>query len=1334
MGDNNNTNTNTNGRLRILQANVNKSNHAHIDLIHSAGSNDYDIIAIQEPYFDWQNNTRASLKWTPILPPSHGNVNRKTRSTLLVNTVLSTNHWDTIPINHPDITAVKLTGDFGMIRVFNLYVDQANDSALTALDQYLRSNQDAGEGVEVTDVWLGDFNRHHPMWDEPRNSQLFTRSNIESAEFLIHKMADWGMSLALPPFLPTRKGWGPNANHTRCDQVFITANALEAVIECKPRGDIWPAQTDHIPIITNIDITPNRSNPLPRFNWRATDWTKFTPAMKRELENIPPPSYIANKEGLQERVEKLIEIFDKVRNEHVPITKPSPFQKRWWSKELQQERNHSRQLGKKAYQARLRPDDPIHEEFRKERNKYAEHIHSAKQEHWLSWIAQTDAENLFTLHRFISSSASEGGKARIPGLKVKDENGDEKIVTTNEEKSKALYECFFRKPPEHPEVPQDHEYPPEVEEFQNITELQVDRNIRKLSPYKATGPLDHSNSLFTHCREMLVPHLTSIFRASLDLNYYPDQWKVYTTIVLRKPGKPDYSLPKAYRPVALLDSMAKILSACVAEDLVSLAERHGMFPKNHFGGRPGRATNDSLLLTTHWIYEKWRKGQVVSALFLDIQGAYPNVVVPMLIHEMRSRGVPKRYTDWAQTKLTGRKTTLRFDDYVSEPFDVINGEDQGCPASTVWYGFYNASLVDPSDDADEIKSAFVDDTAIMVAGPSPEANNVKLADMMQRGDGANDWSRTHNSPFEVEKFGLLHLTRRRIPHPTNPRGTIRLNRPALVLNGHTISASTSHKFLGVILDDELRFKEHATYAYGRGASYLGQTYRIAKQQKGVRAKVTRMLYSSVVIPRMCYAIEIWCNPGIPDPKNPGKMKGSRGRVSKIASVQRKALLQVTGALRTTPTDVLDAIADVLPAQQLINKHCHRAALRLATIPATHPLYPYVRKSARNAVKGRVVKRFPSPLDKLFEAFPMETDKIETIKPVRQTPKFLPKFKISIAESKDKSIEEDEADTAPVKIYTDGSGYKGMIGASAVMYCFRPGGRTVERALQYCLGPETKFTVCDGETVGFTLAAHLLTRERRLGRVSELADSQAAIKSTTSIRPKSGHHLVDMFHKRLNEARKVNSNLNMTIKWIAGHRDVAGNERADELAKEAAEGTSSPDEDLPRELRSHKTLPHSKSAIKQAFKNDIKKQAREALTRSDKITRLKQTDPSAPSKRTKTLTESLPRVQASLLTQMITGHVPLAHYLYRFKKAESAMCPACQTSSETIYHFLMECPAHNIPRREMQQTLKGKARKITTLLTDEECTKALFRYISKTQRFRTTHGDLELPEGDNEGPG
>ncbi|KAF8503022.1 hypothetical protein JB92DRAFT_2540999, partial [Gautieria morchelliformis] len=57
------------------------------------------------------------------------------------------------------------------------------------------------------------------------------------------------------------------------------------------------------------------------------------------------------------------------------------------------------------------------------------------------------------------------------------------------------------------------------------------------------------------------------------------------TRVLRKPGKADYTQllsPGAYRPIALLDTMGKVLSACIAEDLVTMTERHHLLPANHF--------------------------------------------------------------------------------------------------------------------------------------------------------------------------------------------------------------------------------------------------------------------------------------------------------------------------------------------------------------------------------------------------------------------------------------------------------------------------------------------------------------------------------------------------------------------------------------------------------------------------------------------------------------------------------------------------------------------------------------------------------------------------------
>ena len=47
-----------------------------------------------------------------------------------------------------------------------------------------------------------------------------------------------------------------------------------------------------------------------------------------------------------------------------------------------------------------------------------------------------------------------------------------------------------------------------------------------------------------------------------------------------------------------------------------------------------------MLLVTHKIKDAWRKGKMAAALFLDVQGAFPDTVKEQLIHNMRMRRVP----------------------------------------------------------------------------------------------------------------------------------------------------------------------------------------------------------------------------------------------------------------------------------------------------------------------------------------------------------------------------------------------------------------------------------------------------------------------------------------------------------------------------------------------------------------------------------------------------------------------------------------------------------------------------------------------------------------------
>ena len=248
-----------------------------------------------------------------------------------------------------------------------------------------------------------------------------------------------------------------------------------------------------------------------------------------------------------------------------------------------------------------------------------------------------------------------------------------------------------------------------------ITDNQIHKAIKNLAPLKAPGPNGMCNIAFIRCADQLVPWMGHLFRATFSLSVFPNEWLTSKTVVICKPGRPDYSAPKAYHPIVLLDTMSKILSACIAEDIAWIANKLLLLPLTHFSGLPGHATTDSLHLLMKFIHDAWTHptDHYVSLFFLDVKAAFQSVVPDHLFHDMRMRGISKEYIDWYCIRLTGRQTVLCFDDYTSPSFNIDSGIDQGCPLSALAFLFYNADMLDvPNCKTGEIRLGFIDDVCL----------------------------------------------------------------------------------------------------------------------------------------------------------------------------------------------------------------------------------------------------------------------------------------------------------------------------------------------------------------------------------------------------------------------------------------------------------------------------------------------------------------------------------------------------------------------------------------------------------------------------------------------
>ena len=292
----------------------------------------------------------------------------------------------------------------------------------------------------------------------------------------------------------------------------------------------------------------------------------------------------------------------------------------------------------------------------------------------------------------------------------------------------------------------------------------------------------------------------------------------------------------------------------------------------------------------------------------------------------------------------------------------------------IFYAFYNAGLLElsPPNSKDESQFGFIDDVALLATGENFEEMHRKLKSMMEHHGGAFDWSKNHYSHFELTKLALMDFS------PKSPAGT-----PLSISwrgsdDTTVVKPVSTYHFLGVLFDPRLKWKAQHERAAKTAANWINLVQRLARMTTGISAAGMRQLYLTVAVPKMAYAAKVWYTlPHKTDPSHT-KRTGSIPFMRMVQAAQRRAMINMLGAMRTTAGDMLNAHADIPPPHLLFMKELIRSATRLVTLPASHPLHGPVRQTIK-----RTTKRHRSPLHTLFTMTKVKPVLYETILPARR---------------------------------------------------------------------------------------------------------------------------------------------------------------------------------------------------------------------------------------------------------------------------------------------------------------------------------------------------------------
>ncbi|GAA6044975.1 hypothetical protein JCM8097_003760, partial [Rhodosporidiobolus ruineniae] len=466
-----------------------------------------------------------------------------------------------------------------------------------------------------------------------------------------------------------------------------------------------------------------------------------------------------------------------------------------------------------------------------------------------------------------------------------------------------------------------------------LREDEVNAALFSSRPFAAAGPDNIPNALL----QMLYPHLRlrliPLAAAALRLGHLPRPWRDAIGLVLRKPKKPDYSKPKAYRMISFERCVAKVLEKVVARRLGYLSEEGRVLAKNHIGGRRCRSVEDALACVDDTIRRQWRNGNLVVGLAIDGAAAFPSLRWEQLEKDMKKRGVPRPARRFVSSFLQHRRITLKLKDALLD--SPAHGLPQGSALSPILYCLYNSEVVKAFETTRSTAYGWIDDVNAFAWGRTAEEAVRTLNSRLPR---IESWSRTHSSRFEPLKSAAVLFAPPGKRHPDTL--------PPVRLCGVDVPFSPSLTMLGTELDAHLSYAPHVVACAARAQMALNGVKALLSTKTGVTIALGRQLVQGVVAPRLQYGGGVWWREG-----------RSEGLVKVLQPVQREAARLVSGCVRTTSLEAMEVEAGLPPLELALAAAAAKLALRALSCAPTHPLH----RPARLALAAPKPRSHPSAL-------------------------------------------------------------------------------------------------------------------------------------------------------------------------------------------------------------------------------------------------------------------------------------------------------------------------------------------------------------------------------------
>ena len=1090
-------------------------------------------------------------------------------------------------------------------------------------------------------ILVGDLNGHHTLWD-PNILQNNPCGNALS-EYLLDQPT---IALATEPGLATHTN---SRGATSTLDLTLCSSNLVHLIEVKVMPD---SGSDHFPILTKLNLTPETVIKEKRPKWKITNdrWEIWA-------ENIEELTEVyENSEELNKAFTKsLTDAANKTFKKTAQISK-TKYCKPWWTAECAKEvarRRRARRLMER------RPTISNIIDFKRCAARAKRCIKRTKRETWKKFCNSLTPE---TPCKVVWDMIKKMNGNSIPKNIQLEEHGIPVFDNRAQANLHADNLGLIVNTPTAPITDEEKQFIIESKQTQRNTEQnsrftmrELKECIRTLPADKSTGIDEIHNKFLKNLTKNKLTELLRLANQSYRKTEIPNSWKHSLIVPIPKHGK-DLTKPENYRPISLLSCVGKVIEKMVNTRLTWMLETGNKLSTTQCGFRKRRSTEDLLVRLEHQVRSSLVNRQITITVFFDLKQAFNSVSHEHLLFKLAKAGINGNMLSWIEEFLHNRQFQFLVGNSRSDPTPMTRGLPQG---STLSPTLFNVMIADIPHPIRTKVYEYADDIALSVTTSDLQ----EAAELIQEAiTQIEEWTIKWNLSLNPSKTKAMCFTKKRVLDQL----------PTLKLQHTDIEWVKTFKYLGLTFDaPTLTWKEHIEETCRQGLQRVNILKALTGTTWGADRDLLLKVYKTYIRPKLTYGIIAVAS-------------AAESRLNALNRIQNAALRVILGAKRSSPIVALQIEANVPPLIIHIKEICCRYFYKLNAQKESHPIMKEIMQdpSVENKIWTPGIFKMPFKIRtagvmrwwNLPMEIEFEDERMPETAPWRQSPFIIHKELVEPV-NKEQCIERtrtvtqvtiDERYREHLHIYTDGS--KGDSSTSAAM----------------CV-PETqyhnKWKFEKGDIISI-MAAELYAIVKSLEWVALnielltknnfviLTDSLSSLQSLESFTNSN-------YKRQVNRATRIaeiitENDATITLQWVPSHVGLAGNELADQLAKEG------------HLLTNETPCPLGTEEVKRLVKNEkIKAWQRQydAVKEETHIGSVKPTIGHWPWATFKN------RPTETAVARLRIGHTILNESMHRFNQADSPLCNRCSTP-ESIEHYLMTCRRFEQERRKLFLSIRN----------------------------------------------